>query len=439
MASTKIWLNVTTSFFWSGPVVGIVRTETEIVKRLITMFQNKIRLCILDEEGFIEICQEDYLSKRNPKKLPQRSIYDGKGRFAKFIFKMKQEDRVFHLTPKILRPLIYNNRRKIKNVINNTRSKRNKDLFASFNKGDVFVTLGLDWQYNFSQHLFSLRKNKEVKVITFCYDLIPILYPQYCVADVAASFKEYFINLSEGSDCIMCISQKTREDLNDFLEHVGARIPKLQTVRLGSDCMLKPHDQSIIRENVEKILSERFILFVSTIERRKNHEVLYRAYHRIIANGKDLSLPKLVFVGMEGWGINELLSDIRLDPLTQNQIVLLGRVNDYELEMLYKKSEFTVFPSLYEGWGLGVAEALQHGKFVIASNTGSLPEVGGDLIWYEDPWNVSGWTEKIQKLCSSPELLGKLTKRVKEEYIPQTWDNACEDLSKEIKCLSRIV
>jgi len=162
-------------------------------------------------------------------------------------------------------------------------------------------------------------------------------------------------------------------------------------------------------------------LFVSTIERRKNHEVLYRAYHLLARQGKAQSLPKLVFVGMPGWGVGDLMKDIELDPLTRGLIVQLHHVSDGELSHLYKKALFCVFPSLYEGWGLPVGEALAMGKAVIASGEGSLPEVGGDLVRYVPAWNAYAWADAISEYISQPELVAEAEYRVQSKYKPRQW------------------
>lgn len=450
MSTSRIWINVTSSYLWHGPVVGIVRTETEVVKRLLVKYSSRVGLCIRDETGFTEISQSEYLFKNqlnNVSNNSKKSLYEGMSWFEKKRAQLTGDDAILHLTPKFLRPWVQKVSKYYScKFVNSSHSPQKyqkvnptprKDLLKIFGRGDVFLTLGLDWDYDFSKDLFSLRKERGVAVVSFCYDIIPILYPQYCVGNVAKTFLEYIIQLAEGSDYIMCISKKTRADLKNTLENVGARIPKLAVVRLGSDGNSDLKNKNVVSSNVETILSERYILYVSTIERRKNHEVLYRAYHRLISEGKGEGLPKLVFVGMTGWGVQDLLNDICLDPLTKNHIIMLGRVNDRELELLYKNSEFTAFPSLYEGWGLGVAESLQHGKFVLASNAGSLPEVGGDLIWYEDPWNVFGWAQKIEELTNSKETLKTVTERVKNEYKPQTWDDTCIDISAVIDRIAK--
>lgn len=427
--STTIWFNVTTSFDWDGPAVGIIRTEIEILNKLIIAYKSKLKLCIFRDSRFLEISQDEYKTKTiRVKSASEQSLYLGK---------VDSRGAIFHLTPKIARPFIFDfcvpfikktNAKVLKDV------KRKKaalsDCLGIFKRGDIFLTFGADWDYSIPEKLVLMRK-KGVRVISCCYDIIPIIMPQYCLSTTSKVFEKYFQEVAQGSDTIMCISKRSRDDLKKFLEEVGARIPHFEIMRLGSNPEKSTHEERI-SEQIQATLSSDYILYVSTIERRKNHETLYKAYHRILQKYGCSSLPKLVFVGMTGWGVQDTINDIQVDPVTKGHIVLLGRVNEKELDLLYKKCRFTVFPSMYEGWGLGVAESLQHGKFVLASNAGSLPEVGKDLIWYEDPWNVPGWAEKLYELSKSKELLDKLTAIVKKEYTPFSWDDTCSDVMKEI-------
>jgi glycosyltransferase involved in cell wall biosynthesis len=82
---------------------------------------------------------------------------------------------------------------------------------------------------------------------------------------------------------------------------------------------------------------------------------------------------------------------------------------------------FTVYPSLYEGWGLPVAESLTLGQFCIASSTSSLPEVGGDLIEYIDPWDVYKWAERIHWYATHPDELHQKKEAIRANYQPYQW------------------
>jgi glycosyltransferase involved in cell wall biosynthesis len=294
-----------------------------------------------------------------------------------------------------------------------------KTAESIFSPGDVLLSVGLDWDYPYAKEFMRLRKIESVKIVRCCYDLIPVLYPQYCVADVAAHFTRYFLDVADSCDRVLCISKQSENDLNDLLSRTGGRPVTTRVFTLG-DNVIEERAESIGNE-VRDIVTAPFILYVSTIERRKNHQVLYQAYHRLCKEGKKGLLPKLVFVGMRGWGVDELLKDIELDPVIQDTIVQCNHVNDAELQLLYQQSVCCVFPSLYEGWGLPVAEALALGKIVLSSDRGSLKEVGGDLVTYIDPWNSGAWAEEIERIVSDHDYHRRLSERVSSSYVPRQW------------------
>jgi hypothetical protein len=193
-----------------------------------------------------------------------------------------------------------------------------------------------------------------------------------------------------------------------------------------------PVGTQAISEEIAAIGQKPFLIFVSTIERRKNHEILYRAYHLLCRRGLKSKLPKLVFVGMPGWGVGDFLKDIELDPLTKGLIIQLNHVNDAELAYLYEKALFCLYPSLYEGWGLPVGEALATGKAVVASDQGSLPEVGGDLVRYVDPWNATAWAEALFELIDKPHKIREMEERVRENYNIRRWSDTSATISQII-------
>ena len=299
-----------------------------------------------------------------------------------------------------------------------------------FARGDVLISVGLDWDYPYYKQFYALRKHRGMKVVTCCYDLIPVLYPQYCVNDVAGIFTSYFLEVADGSDLVLCISKQSEKDLNELLERTGGARPPTHVFPLGDNIPVVGNDE--ISPAVKEICREKFILFVSTIERRKNHEVLYRAYHLLCAGGKRPLLPKLVFVGMPGWGVSELMKDIELDPLTRDLIVRMSHVSDAELRSLYESASFCVFPSLYEGWGLPVGEALSLGKAVLASDRGSLPEVGGDLVRYIDPWSPHAWAEEIYRIATDDAWRREWEQKAKKGYCPRTWAKAADTVYSAI-------
>jgi glycosyltransferase involved in cell wall biosynthesis len=281
--------------------------------------------------------------------------------------------------------------------------------------------MGLDWDQTYKNIFFDLKKKKSVTIITCCYDLIPILFPQYCVGNVAHYFKEYFAALTWGSSGVLCISNNSQKDYLELCRSSGWPTPPTCVIPLGDSL---PQETGEVSKDIQRLCTEPLILFVSTIERRKNHQCLVQAYHILRRTQPDLILPKLVFVGMQGWGVGDLLMDIELDPLTKNFIVLLNHVTDAELSLLYKSATFCVYPSFYEGWGLPLGEALAMGKAVYSSNAGSLPEVGGELVKYISPYSPDDWASEIHKAVSEPNSIEELSNKVKSNYVAREWSNA---------------
>ncbi len=456
---STIWINVTTSAAWKRPPVGIVRVERALSSELGKLYGERFKHCIWQDDRFIEWSPKDEkdtppLDRQNSKTtsvvapafpiLPKKEAMAALGQgllsltpkrlqplFNSLLLAMRprlgrmlSSNVMQRLTTKLRRRAAMSSSKKLLHM----HSSRDAETGAIFKPGDVLISVGLDWNYSYFNSFYSLRKKSGVRVITCCYDLIPVLYPQYCVNDVAQSFTAYFLEIADGSDLILCISRQTEKDLAELLDRTGAAHPPTHVFPLGDT--IPAIGNNALSTEVEKLCQTPFILFVSTIERRKNHEVLYRAYHILCQQGNREKLPKLVFVGMKGWGVNELLKDIELDPMTQGLIVQLNQVSDSELHALYEAARFCVFPSLYEGWGLPVGEALSLGKVVIASNRGSLPEVGGDIVTYADPWCPQAWAELILRLSTHDEVLKSQEATVRANYRPRRW----EDAALSIKC-----
>jgi len=187
-----------------------------------------------------------------------------------------------------------------------------------------------------------------------------------------------------------------------------------------------------ISDAVTDLLKKKYLLCVCSIESRKNHELLYKIYSRLSVVGYK-NLPILVLVGFNGWGVNDLIDKIQKDPFTQNKIKILHDLTDYELGLLYKNCLFTLFPSLYEGWGLPVRESLAWGKFCLSSNSSSLPEAGKNFVEYLDPIDTMEWMRKIKFFLENPEKVKEKEEYIRKNFKPRSWHQFGEDLFKSIQ------
>jgi glycosyltransferase involved in cell wall biosynthesis len=420
--TSTVWMNLTTSVNWNRPPVGIVRVEQALYTELNKIYgANSFKPCIWFDGEFIEWIPAD------------QGAAESNHQALDVIF---PRSRSFDISRRFLARALnaYENKSSSEKSSTNANSQhigltidRGAKLRPS--AGDVVISVGLDWDQPYTSEFFELSKNKRIKIVTCCYDLIPVLFPQYCVGDVASRFKDYFNMLTWGSSAVLCISKQTQSDYLQLCKQLGAPQRPTRILPLGDNV---PTGNGEYSPKIAALFSRPFILFVSTIERRKNHEVLYRAYHLLCRAGYKSQLPKLVFVGMPGWGVGDLLKDIELDPLTQELIVQLNHVNDGELGELYNRALFCVYPSLYEGWGLPVGEALAIGKAVLASDQGSLPEVGGDLVRYLDPWDAKAWADAILELSTNPSVIKKMEDKVSQKYVARTWETAAQSVKQLI-------
>lgn len=164
-----------------------------------------------------------------------------------------------------------------------------------------------------------------------------------------------------------------------------------------------------------------YILFVGTLQPRKNIVRLVEAFSRL----KDRNL-ELVIVGKKGW----MYEDILQAPNKYNvesKVKFLEFVTDEDLAIFYKNALCFVLPSLYEGFGLPVVEAMQYGCPVITSNVSSLPEAGGDAAVYVDPENTDDIAKKIQQVIQGESLRKQMIKKGYEQVKKFSWEKTAKE------------
>jgi glycosyltransferase involved in cell wall biosynthesis len=137
-----------------------------------------------------------------------------------------------------------------------------------------------------------------------------------------------------------------------------------------------------------------------------------------------------VFAGRVGWLVADLMQQLDNTGWLDGRIVLVEDPTDAELATLYRGCLFTLFPSLYEGWGLPVTESLAFGKPCIASNVTAVPEAGGSLARYFDPENVAEATRVIRATIEDRAGLAAWEEQVRREFRPVPWEAAADCLLK---------
>ncbi|HEX6120250.1 MAG TPA: glycosyltransferase family 1 protein [Dongiaceae bacterium] len=471
-----IWVDVTTILRWNRPAVGVVRVEEQLARWILDHPTGSIRFCRYDQplRTFEEVPSEDVVARLALYRQIAVNFAAASNANSAIPKQEKRIKRSKKTAKKILRRVTSKLRRAFKpalqrrflNVLalhgaldTRTQAPPFNDIEETpppiaciFRHGDVYVSVGADWDDNDLKKLYEYKQATQLKVIGICYDTIPIKFPHLTLEGVAQIFPKYLVDLAWACDHVMCISACTQRDFQEFVTSVGAPVPPTSVIVLGNNLSpttapvvdrASPEDAGrkfglaadALRSQIADIVNNPFILFVSTIERRKNHETLYKAWARLIDAG--CAVPNLVCVGMRGWGVGDLLADMSRDPRVQGRIHILPNVSDAELACLYELCQFTVYPSIYEGWGLPVAESLGFGKFCLCSNAGSLMEAGGMFAEYLDPWDVPAWIERIRFFSQNPAEIEILNQRAAMHFKAQSWSDTSAAIVERARTLVR--
>ncbi|HEX2088658.1 MAG TPA: glycosyltransferase family 1 protein [Actinomycetota bacterium] len=214
------------------------------------------------------------------------------------------------------------------------------------------------------------------------------------------------------ADALIAVSQHTAEDV---VRRAQADPAKVHVVRLAASV---PATQTSDQETIDRVgVRTPYVLSVGTLEPRKNLIALVRAYRRLAARGFGHSL---VLAGGWGWNSGPLKQELSVQA--PGEIVVTGRVAPDLVDALYRDAGALVYPSLYEGFGLPVLEAMARGVPCIVSKTTSLPEVAGDAAVFVDPKNIEELASAIERVTGDPKLREDLHKRGLARAAEFSWD-----------------
>ncbi|WP_156936655.1 glycosyltransferase family 1 protein [Chelativorans sp. J32] len=421
----RILLDLSTSLQWRGKhAVGIVRTEREIAKRLLVdpdldvlpVIFNAGRFLALDPVLAEELITVD--DRTEPQAIPEvvpkplqknRTVSPLRllGAAARFIARTLvelvpaggREDfrlALVHLR-EVVRKILYGSP-KSDDPQAAPVAERPIDLrfVVDPSDNDVLFLGGLGWDVIDCRSVAAIKRQSGMKVVSIMYDLIPTKMPHFLGGNPKDYFLNYFLHMVDLSDHIFCISQTTQSDLVEFCNLNNRTCPPASVIYLGSNIPALPDPRGIQPDEIRDRLSRgRFALAVGTFEVRKNYAFLLSLWEDLLEDPEfDLDL---VIAGMPGWGVDDILAKLEASPHFGKRIFWFKRLSDGGISWLYEKCQVFVFPSLYEGWGLPVIEALQHGKPVIASNRGSVPEAGLGVAKILDVCEPEAWKDEIRR------------------------------------------
>jgi glycosyltransferase involved in cell wall biosynthesis len=226
------------------------------------------------------------------------------------------------------------------------------------------------------------------------------------------------------ADHILADSQATKDDL---IELYGLRPGKISVLLSGVDMHFSPVSLVSVLMTMRKKygIGERpYILSVGTVQPRKNYVRLIQVLAHLRTQGYDISL---VISGGHGWLEDPIYETIRVTNM-QDFVHMIGFADDEDLPALYSGAECLAFPSLYEGFGLPVLEAMACHTPVLTSNISSLPEVAGDAALMVDPTDHKAIAHGLQKLLDDRTLRENLIKKGVERARQFTWERSAREL-----------
>jgi glycosyltransferase involved in cell wall biosynthesis len=310
--------------------------------------------------------------------------------------------------------------------LNPSGKARPLGALESLGASGSFLSAGLLFMRMDMSHLARLKRERGLRIVLLIHDLVPIKFPHLTFQDHREKYSRWFSDAIQIADSVVSYSDSTRDDIKTyayetlFLESIDIR-----PIALGLDHLVQ---EVSCNPPISLLDGERFIVYVSTVERRKNHDVLYRAYEFAALRGNAAKLPRLVIVGGHGWGATSVITDLKFDPiLTDNNgrrtVTFLEGVSDDQLVWLYKNAHFSVYPSLYEGWGLPVTESLLNGTAVLVSDKGPLVEASFGQAIVLPAKDAEAWAEAIIEYAQADKM------EVEKPHHTVTWASMGRRLS----------
>jgi glycosyltransferase involved in cell wall biosynthesis len=275
--------------------------------------------------------------------------------------------------------------------------------------------------FHATNHL--LAHFRQARTVYTLHDLIFLHYPEYHLL-----YNRWYLTLTmplylKAADVIVTPSECSRQDAIKFYDLPESKIKVIYEAPAPT---FKPVTNPAALDRVCQTynLPEKFILYVGTIEPRKNLSRLLEAFKPLLIDWPDL---KLVLVGKKGWLYESFFQRLRTLGL-QDRVIFPGYVEEADLPAFYQLAEVFVFPSLYEGFGLGPIEAMACGTPVVSSNSSSLPEVVGEAGLLVNPTDTAALGEALRRVLADPELRANLAQQGLIQAQKFSWQKAVDEL-----------
>ncbi|WP_040666692.1 glycosyltransferase family 4 protein [Nitrolancea hollandica] len=258
----------------------------------------------------------------------------------------------------------------------------------------------------------------QAPAIVTIHDLSYLITPEFAFPNLRRYLSQAVPRTLERVSRIVAVSQTTANDLSERYRIDPGRIAVIPN---GVDPMFRPTDPDEARQTIARLgVREPYVLIVGTIEPRKNHQALLRAFEQVHTANPEVSL---VIAGSPGW-LSESIMDAIGRHAQRLPVQHLRNVDDAALPALYARSIALVYPSWYEGFGLPVVEAMACGTAVITSDRGATAEVAGDGALLVSPDDTGSIARAMAQVYGDPELRARLIEHGIDRAKEFSWDAA---------------
>ena len=288
-------------------------------------------------------------------------------------------------------------------------------------EGDVYFNTDLNYGFAIeNEFFFGTLSEHRIKNIFMVYDILPLTMPSSFPPGIPQLHRQW-LEIASRSGLLICISETVVSEVRAWAEE-SRLILEACSVRLGFDLNIK---QSLNKpkKRIEKTRESLDFLVVSTIEPRKAHNQVLKAFEILWGKGLDC---RLIFVGRKGWKVDNLISQIEQHELLDEKLLWLKDIEDSELADLYQTSTALINASQGEGFGLPLIEAAQHNKPIIARDLPVFKEVAGEYATY-----FSGDAQSLALVVQSWLLANKAGRTPDVSSMPWlTWEQSAKQLKR---------
>ncbi|MEA2097548.1 MAG: glycosyltransferase family 1 protein [Patescibacteria group bacterium] len=279
----------------------------------------------------------------------------------------------------------------------------------------------------FSPHIFSSSVSKKCKTLTTFHDLSFENYPEFY--STGKKYWHFSMNpkkQAHTANKIIAVSQSTKDDLTNIYNIEPEKIKVIYS-GINQESGIMNHESEISKVRRKYNLPEKYILYLGTLEPRKNIIGLIKAFEILNTKYRILNTEcHLVIAGSKGWLYKDIFKTVQNSPEKDN-IIFTGFIDDKDKPTLYGLADLFVYPSFYEGFGFPPLEAMACGTPVITSNFSSLPEAVGDAAIMINPYNIDELAKAMEMVLTDKKLINILTTRGFEQIKKFSWKNCARE------------